>query len=80
MRDRKIRTKHQLYVAGVRVFEYWATQFITYFLLFAIPVTVAIGLVFGSHMSALTGVLLCCRDALPVMTSCVQVPRRSRSC
>ncbi len=33
VRDRKIRMKQQLYVSGVRTFEYWAAQFSTYFIL-----------------------------------------------
>jgi hypothetical protein len=55
VRDKKLRMKHQLYVAGVTPFQYWATQLMVYLLLFALPLTVAIILPFACKVTALTG-------------------------
>eukprot|EP00042_Codosiga_hollandica_P054526 m.739987 g.739987 ORF g.739987 m.739987 type:complete len:1626 (-) comp58922_c0_seq2:1991-6868(-) len=55
VRDRKIRMKHQLFVAGVTSLEYWLAQFFCFLPLLAIPSVVALILVFATHLSALTG-------------------------
>ncbi len=62
VRDRKLRMKQQLYVAGVSVFQYWCAQFVTYIISFILPIAVAIILAFATHVSALTGLLnlSCC--------------------
>ena len=55
VRDRKVRMKHQLFVAGVTSLEYWLAQFLTFLPIIAIPTVLTFILVFATDLSALTG-------------------------